>query len=311
MKKRTLGIFVLSTLLVFSGCGTNETKHGNSSNGDNSSEVSFSDAVAVISLDDINLEVADKKVAANLICKAGESVNPLDLISISDGLGVWENNGENKNVRFSVTSNVENISLDKPGNTEVIYTVTYGSEDKIRYQEDFVKNYSVFDKTAPIIKFANNKIILDYGVQFDPLKNIKSVTDNVDGEALYVDINSIPDNPDDLQYFWYTLENTVKTDTPGTYNVRVLAVDTSGNSTEGQYSVIINEKPIVRQSTPPPNTAPVAPQITYVLNTNTYKFHYPSCASVQQMKPKNRWDYTGTRDEIIKMGYVPCKKCNP
>ena len=49
----------------------------------------------------------------------------------------------------------------------------------------------------------------------------------------------------------------------------------------------------------------------YVLNTNTHKFHYPSCRSVNQMKPSNRWDYFGTRDEIINMGYVPCKNCNP
>ena len=49
----------------------------------------------------------------------------------------------------------------------------------------------------------------------------------------------------------------------------------------------------------------------YVLNTNTKKFHCPSCTSVSQMKAKNRKDYTGTRDEIIAMGYQPCKRCNP
>lgn len=49
----------------------------------------------------------------------------------------------------------------------------------------------------------------------------------------------------------------------------------------------------------------------YVLNTNTKKFHYPSCHSVKQMKQKNRKDFTGTREEIINMGYVPCKNCNP
>lgn len=49
----------------------------------------------------------------------------------------------------------------------------------------------------------------------------------------------------------------------------------------------------------------------YVLNTNTKKFHYPDCRSVKQMKKKNRKDYTGTREEVINMGYVPCKNCNP
>lgn len=49
----------------------------------------------------------------------------------------------------------------------------------------------------------------------------------------------------------------------------------------------------------------------YVLNTNTKKFHYLSCSSVNQIKKKNRKDYHGTRDELISSGYEPCGKCNP
>lgn len=49
----------------------------------------------------------------------------------------------------------------------------------------------------------------------------------------------------------------------------------------------------------------------YVLNTNTGKFHNPSCNSVNQMKEKNKQEFHGTRDEVIDMGYVPCKNCNP
>ena len=50
---------------------------------------------------------------------------------------------------------------------------------------------------------------------------------------------------------------------------------------------------------------------TYILNTNTKKFHYPSCSSVKQMKDKNKKEVTCTRDEVIDMGYDPCKRCNP
>lgn len=50
---------------------------------------------------------------------------------------------------------------------------------------------------------------------------------------------------------------------------------------------------------------------TYVLNTNTHKFHYPSCSSVSQMKEKNKSIYTGSREDVIAQGYVPCKRCNP
>lgn len=50
---------------------------------------------------------------------------------------------------------------------------------------------------------------------------------------------------------------------------------------------------------------------TYVLNTNTKKFHLPSCLSVKDMKDKNKQEVTCYRDEVIDMGYVPCKRCNP
>lgn len=50
---------------------------------------------------------------------------------------------------------------------------------------------------------------------------------------------------------------------------------------------------------------------TYILNTNTNKFHYPSCKSAKKIKDKNREEYTGTRDELISWGYSPCGNCCP
>ena len=52
-------------------------------------------------------------------------------------------------------------------------------------------------------------------------------------------------------------------------------------------------------------------ETTYILNTNTKKFHYPYCSSVQRMAEKNKKEYTGSREEIINAGYVPCKICDP
>ena len=50
---------------------------------------------------------------------------------------------------------------------------------------------------------------------------------------------------------------------------------------------------------------------TYILNTNTGKFHYPDCSSVTDMKDKNKEEFFGTRDEAIDKGYKPCGRCNP
>ena len=49
----------------------------------------------------------------------------------------------------------------------------------------------------------------------------------------------------------------------------------------------------------------------YVANKNTKKFHYPYCSSAEDIKEKNRWDFYGTREELIEKGYDPCKRCNP
>ena len=50
---------------------------------------------------------------------------------------------------------------------------------------------------------------------------------------------------------------------------------------------------------------------SYVLNTNTHKFHLPGCPSVETISPKNRKDVNESREQIISEGYAPCKRCNP
>ena len=50
---------------------------------------------------------------------------------------------------------------------------------------------------------------------------------------------------------------------------------------------------------------------TYILNTNTKKYHRPDCSSVEDMKANNRQDYTGTREDLIAQGYSPCGNCDP
>lgn len=49
----------------------------------------------------------------------------------------------------------------------------------------------------------------------------------------------------------------------------------------------------------------------YILNTNTRKFHLPSCSSVEKIQEANREIYRGKRKELIDQGYEPCKTCKP
>lgn len=71
--------------------------------------------------------------------------------------------------------------------------------------------------------------------------------------------------------------------------------------------------PESEQEQPVENTAPSnePTSVTYILNTNSKKFHYPSCSSVDDMKESNKKDFYGTRDEAVSQGYSPCGRCKP
>lgn len=60
-----------------------------------------------------------------------------------------------------------------------------------------------------------------------------------------------------------------------------------------------------------PASGEFSEEILYVCNTNTKKFHYPSCDSVNQMNESNRMNTNLTRDELIAQGYQPCGNCHP
>ena len=50
---------------------------------------------------------------------------------------------------------------------------------------------------------------------------------------------------------------------------------------------------------------------TYVLNTNTMKFHRSDCSSVAKMAGNNKEYTTEKREALIREGYSPCGICNP
>ena len=58
-------------------------------------------------------------------------------------------------------------------------------------------------------------------------------------------------------------------------------------------------------TTQDPNT------ITYVLNTNSKKFHKHGSACGDDIKAENRQEYTGNRQNLINEGYTACGTCRP
>ena len=77
---------------------------------------------------------------------------------------------------------------------------------------------------------------------------------------------------------------------------------------ENEITEIETDSTVITRQMPASDTTE---DITYVLNTNTMRFHDPLCSSVMDMKDKNREYSTKTREELIQQGYIPCGSCNP
>ena len=54
-----------------------------------------------------------------------------------------------------------------------------------------------------------------------------------------------------------------------------------------------------------------APEMTYVLNTSSMKFHLPDCAGAARIAPQNRRETTASRQALLDQGYTPCGSCGP
>lgn len=50
---------------------------------------------------------------------------------------------------------------------------------------------------------------------------------------------------------------------------------------------------------------------TYILNTNTMKFHLPDCSSAEDIAEGNKEESSRSREELINEGYDPCGRCKP
>lgn len=95
------------------------------------------------------------------------------------------------------------------------------------------------------------------------------------------------------------------------YNVQpdIIIDYTDGSSREHTVKTTVTAAP--RQSETYNTSSTEKQGTTYILNTNTKKFHYPSCSSVEQMKDNNKKEFSGDREDVISQGYSPCKRCKP
>ena len=58
-------------------------------------------------------------------------------------------------------------------------------------------------------------------------------------------------------------------------------------------------------------TRPSDTDARYVLNTDSMKFHYPSCSSAEKISAENYAESNSDRETLINQGYSPCGNCHP
>jgi DNA-entry nuclease len=97
------------------------------------------------------------------------------------------------------------------------------------------------------------------------------------------------------------------------YNVQPgVAINyTTGDSAQSECSTADTTATGTLETASEASTARESIEQTYILNTNTHKFHDPSCSCVDDIKDSNKETYTGSRDNLIAQGYEPCGQCKP
>lgn len=179
------------------------------------------------------------------------------------------------------------INLSGEPEQSVTYRLLYEGVSR-----EVTQTFRITDTHAPKIELKEETVRLEYGTEYDPLGNIVSVSDPVDGELAY-------DPEGSGQPGTYYMEGKLDAKTPGTYVFAVYAADRNANTGRVSFEVVVGTLP----------DRSVAAD--YVVNVNTGKFHLPGCRSVPKIKKENRNDVHCTRDELIAQGYEPCKNCNP
>ena len=192
-----------------------------------------------------------------------------------------------------VTVEADPIDLSRCGKQRVTYTLVRDGASR-----QVTKTFTVRDTKEPRIVLASRSIEVDAGMSFDPYAAVSSVSDPVDGT-----LDRVEEEPQEIGDGWYTVRGSYEPNVPGTYYFTVVACDRNGNHATKEISLVVRPS----SSEDPSETE----ALDYVLNTNTNKFHRPSCGDVAYMSETNRTDVHLRRDEVVAMGYAPCRHCNP
>lgn len=126
---------------------------------------------------------------------------------------------------------VAKFDTKKIGETDVVFTVCLDDTCK-----EFSQKLEIKDTNSPVIELKKEKVEITEGDKFDPVSNIASVKDVIDGEIKKSDDKKLTKNG-------YLIDSNVDSKKAGNYKVKIIAYDVNGNKTEKEYAVAVKEKP--------------------------------------------------------------------
>ncbi len=137
---------------------------------------------------------------------------------------------ENSSGNVKITKG--NLDPMNIGMQEVVLQVT-----KNGVQRNFSFKVEIKDTKAPEIEIKEDVVSLSVGDLFEPVSNITSVYDLVDGKLNYVPLENITEN----QRNYYTYETNFDSSVAGVYSVNIRALDKHGNLSSKSFTIQVEE----------------------------------------------------------------------
>ena len=143
------------------------------------------------------------------------TVNPTSLVACSDS---------------SVTVTAPALDISSTGSKNVTFTLTKGKSTRTT---DIT--FEVRDTQPPTLTLRNDSVTLKRGTAYDPLNNVISAADPVDGALTRV--ASVPSKTGSAG--WWTVTGSYNLNKAGRYTLQAIACDRNGNRTTRNFTLTV------------------------------------------------------------------------